>query len=120
MTPGVTSDATRTEFINLLVTQLQNQDPLEPVRQEEYLGQLAQFSTLEGIEKLNANFDELLKLQQLTQGAGLIGHQVSFRSAIDGQLSEGAVDEVRVTDGLISLTVDGQRLGLDQIDALIG
>ena len=49
MQSGVTAAATQTEFINLLVTQLQNQDPLEPVSQEEYLGQLAQFSTLEGI-----------------------------------------------------------------------
>lgn len=120
MLPSITSDSTRTEFINLLVTQLQNQDPLEPVRQEEYLGQLAQFSTLEGIEKLNANFEQLLRLQQLTQGAGLLGQRVSFRSTLDGQLSEGTVEEVRSAGGLISLSVDGQSVSLDQVDALIG
>ena len=66
---SVSATEVRDDFMQLLVTQLRNQDPLEPVAQHEFLGQLAQFSTLEGIEKLNANFEDMLKLQTLAQGA---------------------------------------------------
>lgn len=120
ITEGVTADSTRQEFIQLLVTQLQNQDPLEPVRQEEYLGQLAQFSTLEGIEKLNANFDQLLRLQQLTQGAELVGRQLVYNSG-DGSLPQaGVVDAVNVAGGQISLAVNGESVSLSQVVALTG
>lgn len=97
------SSTGRSEFMNLLVAQLKNQDPLEPVPQHEFLAQLAQFSTLEGIENLNSNFAAVLKsqlesqdsqisgmqqlntnissmlqLQQVEQGASLIGKQIIY------------------------------------------
>lgn len=120
MVSGVTADSSRQEFISLLVTQLQNQDPLEPVKQEEYLGQLAQFSTLEGIEKLNANFAQLLQLQQLTQGTELLGRKVSFTDPLSGQSHEGLVDAVDVSNGQIALSVEGRQVGLDQVASVVG
>ena len=79
MNPTTTSaDVSRGQFLKLLVAQLQAQDPLEPVKDQEFTAQLAQFSTLEGIEKLNANFGDMLALQQVTQGAGLLGKNVTY------------------------------------------
>ncbi|MCA9212861.1 MAG: hypothetical protein KDB27_07350 [Planctomycetales bacterium] len=97
----------RDEFLNLLVAQLRNQDPLEPVKQENFLAQLAQFSTLEGVEKLNANFEsqlalqrETLEMQQMSQAAGLIGKEVNFVNSLH-QPSQGVVDSVQISsDGL--------------------
>jgi len=120
MTPSVTADSTRQEFLNLLVTQLQNQDPLDPIGQEEHLGQLAQFSTLEGIENLNASFEQLLRLQQLTQGADLVGRTVSFRDTEGGPQKEGIVESVDVQSGQISLTVNETQIELEQIVAVTG
>ena len=51
-----TAEVGRQQFLELMVTQLQHQDPLEPVGQQEFLDQLAQFSVVEGVEQLNAQF----------------------------------------------------------------
>ncbi|MGB4741540.1 MAG: flagellar hook capping FlgD N-terminal domain-containing protein, partial [Fuerstiella sp.] len=56
----------QSQFLDLFVTQLQYQDPLEPTQQGDFLAQLAQFSQVEGLEKINAKFDNLLTLGQLS------------------------------------------------------
>ncbi len=49
----------RDAFLNLLVTQLQNQDPTQPKADGEFLAQLAQFSTLEQLTQMNQKIDAL-------------------------------------------------------------
>lgn len=66
-------------FLKLLVTQLNNQDPLNPLDNAELTSQLAQMSTVSGIEKLNSAFQSLLAQSgssQVLQSASLIGHSV--------------------------------------------
>jgi flagellar basal-body rod modification protein FlgD len=66
-------------FLKLLVTQLNNQDPLNPLDNAELTSQLAQMSTVSGIEKLNTAFQSLLAQSgssQVLQSASLIGHSV--------------------------------------------
>lgn len=66
-------------FLKLLVTQLRNQDPMNPMQNAELTMQLAQMSTVEGINKLNAGLEALMgsyRASQTLQAAGLIGHQV--------------------------------------------
>jgi len=66
-------------FLKLLVTQLQNQDPMNPMENAELTTQLAQMSTVEGINKMNSTLDGLLaqyKSNQVLQGAALVGRQV--------------------------------------------
>lgn len=121
-----TASAARDEFLNLLVTQLRNQDPLEPVKQEDFLGQLAQFSTLEGIEQLNSNFEgylhlqeEMLQLQSLSGAANLVGQEVVFETAItddnpSGQDS-GTVESVLIEDGQVKLQVNGNSLSVSEL-----
>ncbi|MDB4368487.1 hypothetical protein N9Z38_03050, partial [Mariniblastus sp.] len=55
--PGITSQVATNDFLNLLTVQLKNQDPMEPVNQEDFIAQLAQFSQLEQTEALNSNFE---------------------------------------------------------------
>ena len=118
MDSTISSAAARQEFMTLLVTQLRNQDPLDPVSQEDYIGQLAQFSVLEGIETLNASFQELLTLQQLTQGTELLGRTVSFQDPTTGQIHEGVVEALRVADGQILVSVEGREVGLGAIQSV--
>ena len=74
----------QSDFLTLMITQFQNQDPFEPMDNGEFLGQLAQFSTVSGIDSLNANFDSLagaLRDEQALQAANLVGRSVVAESA---------------------------------------
>ena len=117
MNPTTTSaDVSRGQFLKLLVAQLQAQDPLEPVKDQEFTAQLAQFSTLEGIEKLNANFGDMLALQQVTQGAGLLGKNVTY-TLKDGTHT-GKVEAFSLADGHLQVKVDGQEVPIAQIKGM--
>ena len=116
-TTSITGAEARDQFLHLMVTQLQNQNPLEPTSQEDFLQQLSTFSMVEGIEKLNTNFDQMLKAQQLSQGADLVGKTVEFASN-DGTAT-GIVQKARVVDGSIVLTVNGKSVPLDDVYAVI-
>src|SRR5439155_8521157 len=128
-TTGITSQATNPttttgpsasqvssdQFLQLLVTQLQNQDPLNPITNTDFAAQLAQFSTLEGIEKLNTNFSDLLLLQELTQGANLVGKTVVYQPVGQSNNATGTVSAVNVQDGKLQLNVGGSLIALNQI-----
>ena len=79
--PGITSDVATTDFLNLLTVQLKNQDPISPVAQEDFIAQLSQFSTLEQIESLNSNFEQLLQVSELNQGISLVGREAEYTDA---------------------------------------
>ncbi|MAX66092.1 MAG: flagellar hook capping FlgD N-terminal domain-containing protein [Bacteriovoracaceae bacterium] len=67
------------EFLKLLTVQLQNQDPMNPMKQEKMAAELAQFSQLEQLSNLNAKFDGLTKNQQVQDkfyGASFLGKEV--------------------------------------------
>lgn len=110
------ADVSRDQFLKLLVAQLRAQDPLEPVKDQEFTAQLTQFSMLDGIEKLNANFGDLLAMQQLTQGAGLLGKSVNYTLS-DGTHT-GAVEGFSLADGKLQLRVDGQEVPIGQIQGM--
>lgn len=73
----------KNEFLNLLVAQLNNQNPLEPQGNGEFIAQLAQFSQVEGIEKLNTSMESLLsgyQSSQALQASSLVGRKVIIPS----------------------------------------
>ncbi|EZH79066.1 flagellar hook assembly protein FlgD [Ectopseudomonas composti] len=72
-------DLGKNEFLNLLVAQLNNQNPLEPQGNGEFIAQLAQFSQVEGIEKLNTSMGSMLssfQSSQALQASSLVGRKV--------------------------------------------
>ena len=76
---AVSAADTEQRFLKLLVTQLNNQDPLNPMDNAELTSQLAQMSTVSGIEKLNATVSSLAAqsgASQVLQSASLIGYNV--------------------------------------------
>lgn len=122
---AASAQTTRDEFLHLLVTQLRHQDPLEPIKQEDFLSQLAQFSTLEGIETLNASFErqlavqqDLVQMQQFTQSSNLIGKQVTFESPSSDDNREGIIEGVVVTHDGLRLRVADELIAVDQIKSL--
>ncbi len=114
------------DFLTLMITQFQNQDPFEPLDNGDFLGQLAQFSTVNGISSLNTAFSGLagsLADSQALQAANLVGHSVlavtdvgylpdgeSLRGGVELQSSAGNV-QVDITDANGQLV---RRLDLGQ------
>lgn len=109
---GITSQVATTDFLNLLTVQLQNQDPIDPVKQEDFISQLSQFSMLEGIESLNSSFEDALRVEQLTQGIGLVGKEAEYFNESTGETESGKVEQLFTENGPIDLLINGQRVSI--------
>lgn len=114
-------------FTQLLVTQLQNQDPLSPQSNEELAAQLAQFSSLEQMELVNENLVSLAVLdqdnaltQQITSASSLVGHNVTYVDPETGQEITGEVEYAKVQDGRVHLGVGGVDVPLALISEVLG
>lgn len=82
----------RDDFLKILLTQLQNQDPTEPMDDKEFIAQMAQFSSLEQMTNMAQNFERLSKMLSGEQALATIGRTVEVA---DGDRSiEGVVTEV--------------------------
>ncbi len=125
--PFGTQDLDRDAFMRLLVTQLEHQDPLEPLQNEEFVAQLATFSSLEELETLNQNVVAMIALNQsnallsqLTQSSALIGKEVSWIDPTTGVTSTGIVERVKIVEGIAILQVNGQDVPLAAVTEVIG
>ena len=98
------------DFLKLLVTQLQHQDPLNPTDNSQFMAQMAQFSTLEQITNLGEELKRLSFSGQVSQGVSLIGRAVTYEQK-DGSIAQGTVQDVEIADGKILLTI-----GSDQVE----
>jgi len=96
---GANSAMGKDQFLKLFVAQLQHQDPMSPMQDADFMGQMAQFSTLEQVSNL-ANDNAM------SNAIGLIGRTVTYKDK-DGVLQTGAVEKVSSVDGKPSLTVGG-------------
>jgi flagellar basal-body rod modification protein FlgD len=117
----------RDAFMRLLVTQLQNQDPLEPLQNEEFVAQLANFSSLEQLQTLNQNVVGMIALNQsnallsqLTQSSALIGQEVSWQDPTTSASSSGVVERVKIVDGLALLEIEGTDVPLAAVTEVLG
>lgn len=94
-------------FLQLLVAQLNNQDPTEPIDNAQLMAQLASFSSVEQQIQTNDRLDQLIQSNALGDASGLIGKQIT---SADG-LSSGIVQAVILTaDGISAELQDGSRI----------
>lgn len=92
-------------FIKLFLSQLQFQDPLEPVDNREFLAQLAQFSNLEQSRQLSLNSESLLTMTSAGQALTLLNRAVDVQQT-EGQSIAGTVKAVQFTTSGPELTVE--------------
>ncbi|MDQ1120663.1 MULTISPECIES: flagellar hook capping FlgD N-terminal domain-containing protein [Pseudoxanthomonas] len=90
-------------FIKLFLTQLQFQDPLEPVDNKEFLAQLAQFSNLEQSRQMTVNTESLLSMTSADQSLSLLSRKVSVQQ--ESGATDGTVTAVAFTSSGPQLTV---------------
>ena len=94
-------------FLRLLITQLRYQDPLQPMQDREFIAQMAQFSSLEQMQNLNASLDSLRLMQAASQAASLIGREVTLLSPSGTDTITGIVESVTFNLGVPQIVVDG-------------
>lgn len=91
------------DFLRILVTQLSFQDPLKPIDNQEFIAQIAQFTTLEQTRQLGERLDTLLAIQASEQSVGLIGKTVEVTTAAGA--AQGTVTTVTFANGQPLLTL---------------
>jgi len=101
-------------FLNLFVTQLKHQDPLEPMDANKITEQLAQLATVESLSSLDNRFENMLHLEQMNTAKDLIGFSVSYLDE-DGAKASGVVDDVRLQGGDVGVQLGQRFLRLEDI-----
>ncbi len=104
-------------FLQLLVLQMQNQDPLNPMDNTEMISQLAQFSALEAQTNLNEAFELLSgNVDQLNfiSGAQMLGKTVTGLD-VDGEMITGVVDSIHLDGSLVMLNVGGRLMSMASV-----
>lgn len=111
-----TSALGKDAFLQLLVTQLQHQDPLQPQDNSEFVAQLAQFSSLEELQNLTSTMGN-------TQALNLVGKYVMIEVGKSEDLSkttmvQGWVDYVQMVDGKAMLSVNNELYKFEDLDSV--
>lgn len=109
---NTTGELGKDDFLNLLVTQLRYQDPLNPTDDKEFMGQMAQFSALEQMQNLNTSFSA-------TKAFNMIGMHVtaSIDDSTTNETKEvtGDVTDVKITSGKVFLVINGEDVPIDSV-----
>ena len=98
-----TSGLGESDFLNLLITQLKNQNPLEPMKDTDFIAQLANFSNLQQMTSVNTNISAM-------NAAGLIGKEITTSDGLSGTVSQ-----VSINAGTPSIYVGSKKYAMSDI-----
>ena len=99
-----TTDLGKDQFLQLLVTQMQNQNPLEPSSDTEWISQLANFSSLEAMQNMGDTMNGLSAMNMVGKYVDIVSTTASGQTVTDN----GYVDYVNVKNGNIQVSVNGK------------
>ena len=112
--PLPTQMLSQKDFLNLLVTQMTSQDPLNPTNSQDLLSQMTQFSTLNANTSLQANLAQLQSSQQFSLANSLLGKQVTLQLN-SNTTAQGIVTGVDTSSTAPQVVVNGQSYNLSQV-----
>jgi flagellar basal-body rod modification protein FlgD len=102
-------------FFKLLITQLQNQDPLNPMEDRQFISQMAEFSSLEKTEKLYSLLENKLSSNQVIDNSNLIGKEITAN--VEGVELKGIVEAVKSSDDKVLAVLDtGSEIEINNIN----
>lgn len=110
---GLTPD----NFLQMLITQLQNQDPMNPTDSNQILQQISEIRNIQSTSDLTTSLNSVALGQSLTTASSLIGKQVQGLAA-DGTKVSGPVDSVSVSNNAAELNIGSQTLSLSSVTAV--
>jgi flagellar basal-body rod modification protein FlgD len=104
------------DFLKILITQLQNQDPTNPMEDKEFISQMASFSTLEQMTNMSKEFSELAGILNSSEASSLLGKTVAVQDG--AELLYGVVKEV-VRGEFPMIMVDNRYFDYDQVQKVL-
>lgn len=106
------------DFIKMMITQLQHQDPMEPAKNEQLLAQMSQIGQLQSSTQLQDSLKGMMLQNQIGSSAQLIGKTVAGLDMADDPV-EGMVNSVRVVEGHVTLELDnGKTLEMGKVTSI--
>ena len=111
----ISNELGKDDFLTLLITQMQNQDPTEPMENTEFIAQMAQFSSLEQMTNMASSFEKMSNYISASEGASMLGKTV--------QVNVGDATVTGVVSGAIrgetpQVIVNGMRYDLNKVAAV--
>ena len=110
-----TSSLDRDAFLKLLITQLQNQDPMSPMKDADFIAQLAQFSSLEQMQQLNDGFDAVGKSALASHAFAMAGRWVDYADPTSGTVLTGKVESVSFEGGQPKLIIGSASVDIANV-----
>jgi flagellar basal-body rod modification protein FlgD len=102
------------DFLKLLVAQLKYQDPMKPADSTQFMGEMAQFSTVQGVTTMGSTLAAMSHSTDVSQGIAMIGKTVSYQ-ALDGTTASGVVGSVSSTDAAVLLHLASGNVDLKDV-----
>ena len=104
-------------YLKLFIEQLKRQDPTQPMDPGQMMSQLAQMSTVQQLDQLNATFASAFRGEQLGLAKDLIGCEVTYRSGDEAGI--GIVDKAIMRNDVVGVTIDGEFVPLDDVRGVL-
>ncbi|MBI3099749.1 MAG: hypothetical protein HYY93_16180 [Planctomycetes bacterium] len=108
------SKLTREQFLKILTAQMSKQDPLNPITDQDFIGQMASLQNLEAVSALTEGIKSMQKSQEIGAASALIGKTI--RGTSDSRLPiQGVVSQVTINGAEVRLVVDGETVSMDNV-----
>jgi flagellar basal-body rod modification protein FlgD len=114
VTSAVTQSLSQQDFLQLLVTQMTSQDPLNPTNSQDLLSQMTEFSTLNANTSMQTQLSSMQSLNQFSEAGSLLGKQVTLQ--VDSStVANGVVSGLDTSGTTPGIIVNGQTYSLAQV-----
>lgn len=108
------SKLSREQFLKILTAQMSKQDPLNPIQDQDFIGQLSSLQNLEAVSALTDGIKDMQKSQQIGAASALIGKTI--RGTSDSKLPiQGLVTQVTISGADVRLVVGGETVSLNNV-----
>ena len=113
------NELTNSDFIRMMVAELENQDPMNPISNTEMLQQISQMRSITSSDRLTTSIEALSMGQALSTASSLIGKTVTGVNTLGNDV-EGTVDKVTIENGEARLFIGSSIVNVGNVTAIAG
>ena len=106
------------QFLGLMIAELQNQDPLNPMENSQILQQISQIREIGATGELTGTLEAVLRGQNLSNASNMIDKQINALTD-DGETVSGKVERVSISNNVVKVHVDGQEIALENVREIL-